>query len=99
MAIENWIPPSIRAVSIERTLQAGQTLFRMGSRTTGLYELVSGIVRVDSTGREAVLFVATAGDTLAEASLFSVRYHCDAVATTRAVVRLYPKPAILAEFQ
>jgi CRP-like cAMP-binding protein len=102
MSVESWIPPSIRAAGTERTLQAGQTLFRMGSRTTGLYELVSGtvrLVRVDSTGREAVLFVATAGNTLAEASLFSARYHCDAIASTRAVVRLYPKPAILAEFQ
>ena len=102
MAIESWIPHSVRKASIERTLQAGQTLFRTGSRSKGLYELVSGnvrLVRVDSTGREAVLFVAAAGDTLAEASLFSARYHCDAIASTSAVVRLYPKPAILDEFQ
>ena len=102
MAIESWIPPSVRKASIERTLQAGQTLFRMGSRTRGLYELVNGnvrLVRVDSTGREAVLFVASPGDTLAEASLFSARYHCDAIASTSAIVRLYPKLAILAEFE
>lgn len=102
MADESWIPSSIRAKSIERSLRTGQTLFRMGSRSTGLYELASGnirLVRVDSAGREAVLFVATPGNTLAEASLFSARYHCDAIASTRAVVRLYPKPAILAEFQ
>ena len=102
MAIESWIPPSVRKASIERTLQSGQTLFRTGSRTKGLYELVSGnvrLVRVDSTGREAVLFVAAPGDTLAEASLFSARYHCDAIASTSAIVRLYPKLAILAEFQ
>lgn len=102
MSVESWIPPSIRAAGIERSLQASQTLFRMGGRTTGLYELVSGnvrLVRVDSTGHEAVLFAATPGDTLAEASLFSARYHCDAIASTRAVVRFYPKPAILAEFQ
>jgi len=74
----------------------------MGSRTKGLYELVSGnvrLVRVDSTGREAVLFVAAPGDTLAEASVFSARYHCDAIASTRAIGRLYPKLAILAEFE
>ena len=45
-----------------------------------------------------MLYVATAGDTMAEASLFSSSYHCDAIATTDAVVRLYPKAAILAEF-
>lgn len=102
MAVESWIPPSIRKASIERTLQAGQTLFRMGSRTRGLYELVSGnvrLVRVNSTGREAVLFVASPGDTLAEASLFSARYHCDAIASTCAIVRLYPKLTILAAFE
>src|SRR5665647_2329410 len=102
MAIESWVPASIRAASIERTLRAGQTLFRMGGRTTGLYQLVTGnirLVRVDSTGRETVLHVAAPGDTLAEASLFSARYHCDAIASTGAIVRLYPKPAILAEFR
>ena len=56
------------------------------------------LVRVNRAGREAVLHVATVGDTMAEASLFSASYHCDAIATTDAVVRLYPKAAILAEF-
>ncbi len=46
-----------------------------------------------------MLYVAVAGDTLAEASLFSPTYHCDAIATTPAVVRLYPKAAVLAEFK
>jgi CRP-like cAMP-binding protein len=56
-------------------------------------------VRVDRSGREAVLYSAFAGETIAEASLFSPTYHCDAIATTSAVVRLYPKAAILAEFK
>ena len=43
--------------------------------------------------------MASAGDTLAEASLFSSTYHCDAVATTEAIVRLYPKAVLLAELQ
>jgi CRP/FNR family transcriptional regulator, dissimilatory nitrate respiration regulator len=42
--------------------------------------------------------VAMAGETIAEASLFSASYHCDAIATTDTVVRLYPKAAVLAEF-
>ena len=46
-----------------------------------------------------MLYSAAAGDTIAEASLFSPAYHCDAIATTAAVVRLYPKAAVLAEFQ
>jgi CRP-like cAMP-binding protein len=56
-------------------------------------------VRTDRAGREAVLHVALAGETLAEASLFASAYHCDAIATTKALVRLYPKAAVLAEFE
>jgi CRP/FNR family transcriptional regulator, dissimilatory nitrate respiration regulator len=97
-----WITPAIRAAGIERTLNAGQSLFRMGTRVAGLYEVMSGEVRmarVSPAGSEAVLFVAKAGDTLAEASLYSATYQCDAIASTKATVRLYPKASVLAEFQ
>jgi len=98
----DWFSAAVRATVIERTLKAGQTLFRSGARTAGLYEVTRGkirLVRVDRVGREAVLHVASAGDTLAEASLFSSTYHCDAIATTEAVVRLYPKAPVLAELE
>jgi CRP-like cAMP-binding protein len=97
----DWLPAAVRAVATERRLKAGQTLFRQGNRTSGLYEIVEGqvrLVRVNRAGKEAVLHVAMAGETMAEASLFSASYHCDALASTDAVVRLYPKAAILAEF-
>ncbi len=55
--------------------------------------------RVDQTGREVVLHVAGPGALVAEASLFSPIYHCDAAAVTEASVRLYPKDALLAEFR
>jgi CRP/FNR family transcriptional regulator, dissimilatory nitrate respiration regulator len=100
MAVKDRLPPGV--VAVERKLKAGQALFRLGSRTAGLYEVTSGklrLVRVDPAGREAVLHVAAAGDTVAEASLFSPTYHCDALATTNAVVRLYPKDALLAQLQ
>jgi CRP-like cAMP-binding protein len=92
----------VRAAGIERSLKAGQTLFRQGSRTVGLYEVIEGkvrLARVDRSGREAVLHSASAGETIAEASLFSPTYHCDAIASTNARVRLYPKAALLAEFE
>jgi CRP/FNR family transcriptional regulator, dissimilatory nitrate respiration regulator len=98
----DWLSDSVGASSIERELKAGQTLFRSGNRTAGLYQVVKGkvhLVRIDRAGREAVLQVAAAGDRMAEASLFSPTYHCDAVATTEAAVRLYPRAAILAEFE
>ena len=97
-----WLTPTVQAAGIERALKAGQVLFRTGDRTAGFYEVMTGnvrLVRVDRAGREAVLHVATAGETLAEASLFAAAYHCDAIATTDAVVRLYPKAMVLAEFE
>ena len=71
-------------------------------KAAGFYEVVAGtvrLIRVDPSGKEAVLHVASAGDCLAEASLFSPTYHCDAVAATDAIVRFYPKAAMLAELQ
>jgi CRP-like cAMP-binding protein len=102
MAKQSWPAASVRAVGVERSLRAGQHLFRYGDRAAGAYEIVSGkvrLARVDSSGREAVLYVANAGDTLAEASLFSQLYLCDAIASTKSVVRIYPKNALLAEFR
>lgn len=93
-----WLPPEVRKSGITRTLKRTETLFRSGQSTVGLYEVVSGtvrLVRLDSSGRQTVLHSADAGSTLAEASLFSPTYHCDAIAATAAIVRLYPKAAIL----
>jgi CRP/FNR family transcriptional regulator, dissimilatory nitrate respiration regulator len=98
----DWLTRTVQAAGIERALKAGQVLFRGGQRTAGLYNVIAGavrLVRVDRAGREAVLHTASAGETLAEASLFAATYHCDAIAMTDAVVRLYPKAVLLAEFE
>jgi CRP/FNR family transcriptional regulator, dissimilatory nitrate respiration regulator len=98
----DWLSPRVRATGTERSLDAGETLFRSGQRATGLYEILNGrvkLVRVDKSGRETVLYNAGAGSTLAEASLFSPTYHCDAIATAATTVRLYPKDAILQELR
>jgi len=102
LRIDQWLPARVQAAGVERTLKAGQSLFRIGTRTAGLYQVVSGkirLVRIDASGRESVLYSAVADDVIAEASLFSSVYHCDALASVSSVVRLYPKAAILAEFQ
>jgi CRP/FNR family transcriptional regulator, dissimilatory nitrate respiration regulator len=99
MTATDWLSAAVRTAAVDRKLQAGQTLFRSGDRTVGLYEVIAGkvrLVRVDRSGREAVLQAAGPGETLAEASLFSSNYHCDAIATTEALVRLYPKAVLLA---
>ncbi len=102
MTMADWRTQTVQAAGIERVLAAGQVLFRTGHPTAGFYEVITGsvrLVRVDRAGREAVLQLATPGQTLAEASLFASAYHCDAIAATDAVVRLYPKAAVLSEFE
>lgn len=102
MTAPDWLSAFVRAAAIKRRLSAGQTLFHSGGKAAGFYEVVAGtvrLIRVDPSGKEAVLHVASAGDCLAEASLFSPTYHCDAVAATDAIVRLYPKAAMLAELR
>ena len=97
-----WLPDTARGAAIDRTLRGGQALFHSGDRTAGLYEVVKGkvrLVRIDRSGHEAIVQVAMTGDTLAEASLFSPAYHCDAIAVGETVVRLYPKAVLFAEFK
>src|ERR1035437_6345671 len=98
---KDWLSPAGRAAAIARTLKSGEALFRLGDKPAGLCEVLVGRVRmcrVDRAGHEIVLHVAGPGETLAEASLFSPAYHCDAIASTDALVRIYPKAALLAAF-
>jgi CRP-like cAMP-binding protein len=98
---EQWVPVAVRRLAADRQLNEGDALFRLGDKPTGLCEVITGrvkLVRVDRTGHELVLHVAGPGETIGEASLFSPRYHCDAVAISDATVRVYPKQELLAAF-
>jgi CRP-like cAMP-binding protein len=102
MPVKDWLPASARATAIDRKLKSGETLFRLGDKTAGLCEVLAGrmrLARVDRSGHEIVLHVAGPGETIAEASLFSPQYHCDAIASTNATVRVYPKREVLAAFE
>lgn len=62
---------------------AGSYLFRQGDAVRVLHRIVDGevhLVRLQANGGQLVLQRAQAGSVLAEASLFSDHYHCDAVA-------------------
>jgi CRP-like cAMP-binding protein len=101
MPVKDWLPAAAQSAAIDRKLKAGEPLFRLGDKTGGLFEVIAGRVRmtrVDRSGRETVLYVASPGETVAEASLFSAVYHCDAIASSDAVVRVYPKTAVLSAF-
>jgi CRP-like cAMP-binding protein len=101
-SIQEWLSAAVKAGVVDRKVSAGRSLFRAGDKTVGLYVVLKGklrLVRYDRSGREAILQSASAGDTLAEASLYASTYHCDAIATTDALVRLYPKTLLLAELK
>jgi CRP-like cAMP-binding protein len=101
MPVNDWLPAAARAAATDRKLKSGEPLFRLGDKTGGLFEVIAGRVRmtrVDSSGRETVLYVAEPGETMAEASLFSPVYQCDAIASSDATVRVYPKAVVLSAF-
>jgi CRP/FNR family transcriptional regulator, dissimilatory nitrate respiration regulator len=102
MSVKDWLPANVGAAAVEHKLKSGEPLFRLGDKTVGLCEVITGrvrLARVDRSGHEIVLHVAGPGETLAEASLFSPEYHCDAIANTDAIVRIYPKREVLAAFE
>ena len=98
MSVLDWVPDEITAAARRRSLQAGESLFRQGDQTYGIFAIEDGrvqMIRYDSHGRSLVLFTAGKGELFAEAALFSERYHCDALAVTDATVRIYRKSTLL----
>jgi CRP-like cAMP-binding protein len=70
-------------------LQPAQTVFRAGAPPRYIHFIEEGAVRLVRHGRqgeEVVLHDARPGEFLAEASLDSARYHCDALATQPSVI-------------
>ncbi|WP_162901340.1 Crp/Fnr family transcriptional regulator [Breoghania sp. L-A4] len=85
--------------SHEQALAAGETLFRLSDPVAALYLVVTGtlrLVRHQPNGLELTLQRADPGGILAEASVFSDRYHCDAIAATPAMVRAVPRARLKA---
>jgi len=63
----------IGAMAVEKTFEAGQTLFYEGEPCEGLYVIGSGTVKVSKTspsGREIMLALDTAPSSVAEVPLF-----------------------------
>jgi len=92
MSIENLPPPLSRLEKCDqtrRTLEYGEALFVQDSSAAGLFYLVSGTIdlkRVTNTGHSVTIHRARAGDTFAEASIFSDIYHCTATAVCEVTV-------------
>ena len=81
---------------------ARETLFRQGAETTGLYIVLTGRVhleRVGPNGERFVIHRAKAGTSFAEASIFSERYHCDALVIEAGDFMRIDKTAVLRAFE
>ncbi|MSO80645.1 MAG: cyclic nucleotide-binding domain-containing protein, partial [Alphaproteobacteria bacterium] len=88
----HWLPAEMRRAAPCRRLAAGEVLFHQGDPCVAIFEVEAGrvqLVRHDAGGHLLVLFNAGHGEGLAEAALFSAHYHCDAIATRAAAVRVH----------
>lgn len=86
----------------ERSLTAGTFLFHQGDEVASVFLVLEGeirLVRHQPDGSSITQQRARSGAVLAEASLFSQRYHCHAVAEKTALVYALPKQAVFARLQ
>lgn len=85
-----------------RHLSIGETLFRQGDASAAVYRVDNGrmrLVRHFEDGSSVTLHVARAGETFAEAALWSDAYHCDGVADTPSDVTAIPSADLLAALE
>jgi CRP-like cAMP-binding protein len=90
-----------KLTELKLELAAGEVLFRAGDPALSLFLVVTGglrLVRSLPHGFHLTLQRAGPGAILAEASLFTDRYHCEAVATENSVLRVAPLRLIEAAF-
>ena len=76
-----------------RHLAPGRPLFHGGDPVQEMFLVIAGVVvvsRQTGAGTALVLHRAEAGQILAEASAYSLAYHCDARATVASVVKAVP---------
>lgn len=77
-------------------------MFRRGDATVGVFFLAAGRLRMQRAtpdGATVSVHAARPGELFAEASLFTERYHCDAVAETDCEVWHYPKDLLIAHLR
>ena len=90
-----------KAESREEVREGGY-LFHLGDRVEQLYAVEQGLVeltRFQEDGAQIILQRALSGDILAESSMYSDKYHCDAIATVTSVVLCIPKPTVQQGFE
>ncbi len=87
------LPAALAHLAVERTFDAGETVFRIGAAARHVHFLAEGRVtlsRFGPQGEEVAIHAARAGEFFAEASLHSERYHCTAAVAQPALVASIP---------
>lgn len=91
------LPANLRQ---EITLPQGNAAFHQGDTATGIYAVRHGKIQLQrhsEAGTKTILYTASAGDTFAEASLYSNSYHCDAIALEPSRIIKFSKADIVAK--
>jgi len=81
-------------------LRKGDVLFAQGEAICNMHFVASGrikLIRHTVDGDTSLLHIATAGEMIAEASLFSDNYHCSAVADRPSQIRRINRDVMLAQ--
>lgn len=98
MAMEHsagLIPSELRALAKRINAKTGATLFRIGDPVRHVHLVIQGearLIRLDRHG-DVVNLQRSRGGFIAEASLDSQTYHCDAVTTEPTTLLLFPATA------
>ncbi len=84
------------------TLAKGDYLFHQGDAAVSFFYVTTGkikLIRETIEGGQVLMYGALAGETLAEASLFSDVYHCAAIADAPSSLMVYQKAELLAHLE
>lgn len=88
--------------STVRVLRKGRYLFHQGDAIQHMFQIIEGevqLIRRHKQGHTLILQRGLLGNILAEASLFTDTYHCDAVAVEISKVRYFSRKDVLTQFE
>lgn len=88
--------------STELVLLKGRYLFHQGDAVQYIFQILGGEVQLfrrHRQGQKLILQRGLQGNILAEASLFTDNYHCDAIASDHSRLRCYKRKDILLQFE
>ncbi len=82
----------------KKSYKANEFVFRQGNPAHNIFAVEKGQIKLERNtieGRNALMHTIQAGDSFAEAALFSDVYHCNAITTKPSEVILFPKEDVL----